>query len=411
MCIYLLWLYIFINNISMIDNTKTQGDALEKNVEFLFQSAGFLTKRNVKIAKYEIDVLALIGDTNIVIECKNYQNSNIVIRNLIHQWNSKNVLIKANKIIIVITGINNIKKTDIELASQFHIELWNEETLNNLFNLSLKPVELERELLKKINLQKISIAEKYRDIINRVITLPYLAYYYFSEKELYTLLNKLLRIFIRSELSEEQQHLTQDESLKYIMLFEGTRDKNIFFKLLKVRRNEKEYWDVVKARLLNESILDKKTQKKYIGYMDELLTEYNSQLSFFKNSAKEDVLKQLIHDRLYLALLEDKNPIFGFNSKNTLKVYPLVDESFKIEMSNTNIKQANFLNWILLSEFIKEEVVLEKESYILYSWICTSLDETVQNIYRILSEYYGFDEYMKLYDYSICSEDFLVYNE
>ena len=71
---------------SVEENTsKEKGDALEKNVEFLFKSARFKTSRNKKVVKYEVDVLAEIGDRKIVIECKNYQGSNLTIRNLIRR--------------------------------------------------------------------------------------------------------------------------------------------------------------------------------------------------------------------------------------------------------------------------------------------------------------------------------------
>ncbi|MBW2993234.1 restriction endonuclease, partial [Candidatus Woesearchaeota archaeon] len=151
-----------------IETTKDKGDALEKNIEFLFQLAGFETQRNVKLAKYEIDVLAKIGDRNIIIECKNFQNSNLTIRNLIHQWNSKNKVIKANKIIIVIAGVN-IKSSDKELADNFDIELWSDSDLTALFNLSLRPSQLREKLLNKISFKPIHIFELYRDEIAGII--------------------------------------------------------------------------------------------------------------------------------------------------------------------------------------------------------------------------------------------------
>ena len=120
---------------------KERGDSLELAIEHIFKVANFQTERNVFIAKYEIDVKATIGDRTIVIECKNYQNSNLTIRNLIHQWNSKNQLIGAHKIILVLAGLN-IKESDLALASEFDMELWGQEDITELFNLSLKPSEL-----------------------------------------------------------------------------------------------------------------------------------------------------------------------------------------------------------------------------------------------------------------------------
>lgn len=97
--------------ISEGSTTKEIGDVLEKNVEYLFKVAGFITQRNIRLANYQIDVLAKFGDRQIVIECKNYQNSNLTVRNIIHQWHSKNEIIKANKILLVIYGVS-IKNND-----------------------------------------------------------------------------------------------------------------------------------------------------------------------------------------------------------------------------------------------------------------------------------------------------------
>ena len=104
---------------------KERGDSLELAIEHIFKVANFQTERNVFIAKYEIDVKATIGDRTIVIECKNYQDSNMTIRNLIHQWNSKNQLIGAHKIILVLAGLK-IKETDLALATEFDMELFPE---------------------------------------------------------------------------------------------------------------------------------------------------------------------------------------------------------------------------------------------------------------------------------------------
>ena len=113
---------------SNASTTRDRGDSLEKAIEHIFNIAGFNTKRGTFITKYEIDVLAEIGDRKIIIECKNYQNSNLTIRNIIHQWNSKNEIIQAHKIIIALAGLK-IKDSDYELANQFDIELWSQEDI------------------------------------------------------------------------------------------------------------------------------------------------------------------------------------------------------------------------------------------------------------------------------------------
>ena len=53
----------------------------------------------------------------------------MTIRNLIHQWNSKNQLIGAHKIILVLAGLK-IKETDLALASEFDMEIWDQEDIH-----------------------------------------------------------------------------------------------------------------------------------------------------------------------------------------------------------------------------------------------------------------------------------------
>ena len=168
---------------------KDRGDSLELAIQHLFKVARFQTERNIFIAKYEIDVKATIGDRTIVIECKNYQNSNLTIRNLIHQWNSKNQLIKAHKVILVLAGMS-IKESDQNLASQLDMELWDQDDLTDMFNLSLKPEKLREKLLEKISLRSLTISERYRDEITYLVIKPLLSNYALTEESTYRKFNE-----------------------------------------------------------------------------------------------------------------------------------------------------------------------------------------------------------------------------
>jgi hypothetical protein len=385
-------------NLDNSETTREKGDALEKNVEFIFQSAGFETQRNIKLAKYEIDVLAKIGDRNVVIECKNYQSSNLTIRNLIHQWSSKNKIIKANKIIIVITGLN-IKKSDHDLANKFDIELWNELDLTDLFNLSLKPTELRDQLLKKISFKPICISELYRDEIASIVIRPILGSFDEDEEETYKLLNHWLRSFIRTNLQIEGTN--KGERIKHIELFEGTKEKKAFFNLLKVKRKEFEYWKKLGDRLKKEKVLDKKIQNNYYEIMQELLEEYKNQTEYYKIEDKEDKIRKLIMNRLYDALIM-KNPIcsFGFQMSNTVEVIPADEGKFLIRIKSINDKQANLINWILTSEYFFTNTPQNPLENI-YSWYSSSLEETSEKVYRILEEFFDYEDYHDLRDYSL----------
>jgi Holliday junction resolvase len=66
-----------------------KGTLLEQNIETIFSSAGFDTETNTYHSDYEIDVYAEMGDIDVVAECKQYENSNLSVRNLIHEWKGK----------------------------------------------------------------------------------------------------------------------------------------------------------------------------------------------------------------------------------------------------------------------------------------------------------------------------------
>ena len=388
------------NSEEFIETTKDKGSALEKSVEFVFQSAGFETKRNVRLAKYEIDVLAEIGDRNIIIECKNFQSSNLTIRNIIHQWNSKNKIIKANKIIIVIAGVK-VKSSDKELASKFDIEIWNDSDLTDFFNLTLKPTQLREELLKKISFRPITISELYRDEIAGIVITPHLTRYIEDEEETYRLFNHWLRSFIRTEL--QINGTSKEERMMHIELFEGTKEKRGFFNLFKVKRKESKYWETVIKRLQKETILDKKYQDKYHGYMIDLIEEYNTQNAYYDEENNERKIKKLIVDRLYNSLLFDDGVCdFGFVSGNTVRVEAIDEGKFVISVENINDKQANLINWVLTSEyFFSQKMINETTFKNIYSWNCQSLDEASDKIYRVLDEFYSYTSSDELRDFSL----------
>jgi hypothetical protein len=379
------------------DSAKDKGNALENNVEFIFQSAGFETQKNVRIAKYEVDVLAKIGDRNIIIECKNYQSSNLVIRNLIHQWNSKNHIIKANKIILVIAGVN-IKKSDEELADEFNIEIWGENDLTDFFNLTLKPKELRVKLLQKISFQPISISESYRDEIASIVIKPLLTNMYDDKEKKYQLFNNWLRMFIRTEL--QINGTSKEDRMKHIKLFEDTKEKKGFLNF-KFKRKESEYWDALLERLQKENILDTKLQKKYFDYMCDLINEYNSQKGFYEDTTdKEKYIRSLIKDRLYNALISDNSIcFFGFNQINVVKVVPSNEGKYHLIIEKISDKRANLINWILTSEFslVQDPNVGIAVSH---SWICLSFEEACEKIYRVLDEFFGYSDNDKLKDFA-----------
>jgi hypothetical protein len=372
-----------------IEKSKSKGDILEKSIEFIFNSAGFETIRNTHIAKYEIDVLAKVGDRDIVLECKNYQNSSLVIRNLIHQWSSKNKIIKASKIILVIAGLK-AKSTDHKLANDLDIEIWDDDVISELFNLTLKPTELRAKLITMIDFKPITISQLYRDKISEMVIYPLLGKT-ISEEEIYNNFIKWLSAFIRTEL--QVLGTTKDERLNHVQLFEDTKQKKGFLHI-KFKRSAKEYWDNLLNNLKDNNLFDKKQSKRYSNYMNELVEEYNSQKEYYENKNSTERIRVLIKNRLYNSLISTKNVCeFGDRYNNSLVTVESPGEGqFILKIKDVSDKNAEIISWILTSEYlIYFEQITEVKVIKSYLWNCTSLEDASEKTYRILDEYYGIE--------------------
>lgn len=114
------------------------GMLLERDVKRLFSILGFKTITNVRIKGYEVDVLATSKDYKIIIECKQREKSeSLDIRNLIHQWESKNNIIKADKVIIVIYGLK-VGYSYKSLGKKLGISIWDTNDFEKYFDFALK---------------------------------------------------------------------------------------------------------------------------------------------------------------------------------------------------------------------------------------------------------------------------------
>ena len=151
------------------------GSLLEKNVEKIFRLAGFNTMKNVTQKGYEVDVLAEWNNTKIIIQCKQYERSRLNLQDVIHEWHSKNDIIKADKVVIVVYG-QDAEEWQRDLAAQFNIALWDEKDMDEIDEYVMKNREnslgnlLERLDLKEPidNVSDLEMGLKQRDITNIV---------------------------------------------------------------------------------------------------------------------------------------------------------------------------------------------------------------------------------------------------
>ena len=105
------------------------GTLLEKYIEEIFQSAGFSTRQGERVNGYDVDVLATHGGLRIVVECKQYERAHLPIRNLIHEWDSKNKEIGADRIILAIYG-QNISHEERALADKYDMVIWDDKDID-----------------------------------------------------------------------------------------------------------------------------------------------------------------------------------------------------------------------------------------------------------------------------------------
>jgi hypothetical protein len=140
--------------------TSRQGSLLEKNVWKLLKLAGFEPELNKIFKGYEIDVFLKYSNMKIGFECKQYERSNLGVRNLIHQWDSKNKELNLNKIILVITGVN-ISNKEHQLAKKSNMIIWDEKKVDYLFNKAIEEkAKIKKEIIKEMELSLKEITEE-----------------------------------------------------------------------------------------------------------------------------------------------------------------------------------------------------------------------------------------------------------
>ena len=385
-----------------LSTAKGKGDILEQHVEHLFKTANFKTQRNVRIASYEIDVLAELGDRKIVIECKNYQNSSLTIRNLIHQWSSKNKLINAHKVIIVVAGIS-LSESDKNLAAELDITLWGEDDLAELFTESLKPDSFKEILLENISFRPLTISERWEREIMFELCLPAFNRFGKSNDEIKFLrLEGWLKRFILSELSF--QNTDNNIRSSHIRLFVELKESEAKFV---GRRNlsYKNYWDKLKSILASEdspfNSLGRDVSGKYLAHMYELENEWENQRALFFESEGLVSLNIKLTARVILMITNDQGFQISLNSNNNneIRVRPL-ENGFSIEVLRINQKEADTLDWILTSKhLITSDAQIGGVKQ--YFWYILSSAELIENLTRIIIEFFKADANEGLLDSQI----------
>ena len=128
--------------------TSRSGSLLEKNVAKILALSGFKPKMNQIINGYEIDVFFEYCGQKIAIECKQYERSTLAVRNLIHQWDSKNKELNFDKIVLVLVGCE-ISFKDRDLAKKYGVILLDEAKIGELLDAAIEKKEANKDAILK----------------------------------------------------------------------------------------------------------------------------------------------------------------------------------------------------------------------------------------------------------------------
>jgi len=369
-----------------------KGSLLEQNVANIFNALGFHTETNVKKKGYEIDVFAKKGDFEIIIECKQYENSSLTIRNLIHQWADKNSEIKADRVILVLYGMN-LKETDINLASSRNIILWDEQTLQRYTNLTIKDKE---EALKKLisELDLETEDESTKDLRNvdeakKFVMLTLMAgkgLEEFDEEDLYGSFILSLKSSLQATMRAKPSKNPEQDKKDYAELFSrAEREGN----------NNKEKWEKIKEIIKQDNKLFPKGKVKdvHLDAVKRIEEFFEKGKKFFDEKDKKKLRQKLIKTALeWIRSSIDVDTICFMSKQNREhKVYVSFqddDYHFQIDKNLFSSDKIEKLDWIIDEPKINSSRSEQKDNFVEVEIITWSLDNNVNKATKYVEELY-----------------------
>src|SRR3989344_1726963 len=143
-----------------------KGTLLETNVEQLLHLSGFSPKLNKVYNGYEIDVFLIYKNLKIAFECKQYERSTLAIRNLIHQWESKNGELNFDKVVLVLVGCD-ISSKEYILAKKYGIIIWDEKKFISLLNKAIENKSENKDtILKELGIKTDDINDSEETLLD-----------------------------------------------------------------------------------------------------------------------------------------------------------------------------------------------------------------------------------------------------
>jgi len=370
-----------------------KGSLLEKNVTNIFNALGFQTETNVKIKGYEIDVFAKKGNLEIIIECKQYENSSLTIRNLIHQWADKNFEIKADRVLLVLYGLN-IKETDRILASNRNIILWDEKTLQKYISLTIKnKAEALKELITELDLETEDQKTKDQRNIDEakklfmVTLMSGKSLEEVNEEDLYGSFIISLKNSLQNTLRTTPKENIEQDKKGYAELFSRAEREG---------RNNKEKWNIIKGIIIyNDNLFPKgKVKEVHLDAVKKIEEYFEKGKMFFEEKDKKKLRRKLIKTALEWIRNSIDIGTICFMSKQNIdrKIFVSFrdnDYHFQIDKNLFSSDKIEKLDWIIDEPKINSSRTEQKgNNFVEVETITWSLDNNVDKATKYVEDLY-----------------------
>lgn len=360
------------------------GTLLERQVESIFSSAGFNTETNKYHSDYEIDVYAQMGDIDVVAECKQYENSNLSVRNLIHEWRGKNESIEADVVVLVIYG-QEIKDEEKRLAEESEIQIWDENDIENL--LTKDDEQLKEFIFETLPLKDEELGAAYKTDIRELVWKPYLeGKDNIDEDMAHEELLQMVKQRIRREMFQKGSE--KEERRRHIKFFERVKKDGLIRSNIQVKSSHEKFQKLLDKLDKSASPFENAKSDRYLGYMNSVQREFEEAKEYYLEVSGRKQIERLLKARLKyllkyggevaLAPRKQSNPIKASRENSKVSL------NFEIE----NPGDLETIRWILTKEGSynqKEEENGQKRNLVSFRY--EDIEDAVEAFIRILDEY------------------------
>lgn len=372
-----------------------KGTLLESQVESIFSSAGFDTSTNEFHSDYEIDVYAEMGDIDVVAECKQYENSSLSVRNLIHEWNGKNESIEADVVILVIYG-QEIKDKEKQLAEENSIQIWDENDIEKLLN---KDDEKIKEFIfDNLPLREQKIGDAYRTKIRKLVWKPYLEG---SDRIDEDFAHEELLLMVKQRIRRElyQKGTSRRERQNHISFFEQVEKSGLIRSSIKIK-SSKEKFDKIKRKLENsDSPFNEDREERYLDYLQSVEEEFEDAKGYYLESEGREQVERLVKARL--KHLMKYGGVVAFAPRKGNKPVNATRQDAKPSLDFEIMKAGDLetIRWILTKEGAYKQVEDETRLKDIVSFTYDDIEDATKAVIRVIDEYKGWDlETIRLVD-------------